>query len=46
LSSGRHDAGDHIKFGFPMAGSTTVLVWGLLLFTDAYQQTGELANAL
>lgn len=28
----RHDAGDHIKFGFPLASAVTVLTWGGLEF--------------
>ena len=37
-------AGDNIKFGFPMAASTTMLTWGLLRYKDAYQHSGELEN--
>ena len=29
-----------------MAGSTTVLLWGLLEFRSAYESVGEYANAL
>ncbi|MFN8076160.1 MAG: glycoside hydrolase family 9 protein [Kineosporiaceae bacterium] len=29
LSGGWYDAGDHVKFGFPMAFATTMLAWGL-----------------
>ena len=29
LSGGWYDAGDYVKFGFPMASSATVLAWGL-----------------
>src|SRR5262245_16881489 len=28
LSGGYYDAGDHIKFGFPMAAAITTLAWG------------------
>ena len=28
LGGGYYDAGDHVKFGFPMAGSLTLLSWG------------------
>ena len=30
LSGGWYDAGDHVKFGFPMAWSTTVLSWSII----------------
>ena len=30
-------AGDHVKFGFPMASSATVLLWGFLQWPNAYQ---------
>lgn len=37
-------AGDNIKFGFPMAASTTLLTWGLLRYKDAYQHSGQLEH--
>lgn len=30
LSKGMYDAGDHMKFGFPMAFTATVLSWAIL----------------
>ena len=39
-------AGDYVKFGFPMASATTVLLWGLIEFRDAYSRAGELDNML
>lgn len=30
LTGGWYDAGDYVKFGFPMASSVTVLAWGLV----------------
>ncbi|XP_053379200.1 endoglucanase F-like isoform X2 [Mercenaria mercenaria] len=42
LTGGWYDAGDHIKFNFPMAFSVTSLAWGLLEFKDAYYDAGEL----
>ncbi|GLJ50978.1 hypothetical protein SUGI_1085720 [Cryptomeria japonica] len=32
LTGGYHDAGDNVKFGFPMAFTTTMLPWGVLEF--------------
>jgi hypothetical protein len=42
LSGGFVDAGDHIKFGFPMAASMTMLAWGAIENRAAYVQTGQL----
>jgi endoglucanase len=42
LTGGWYDAGDHVKFGFPMAGSVTLLSWGVLEYKKAYQQTQQL----
>ncbi|HEX2952155.1 MAG TPA: glycoside hydrolase family 9 protein [Armatimonadota bacterium] len=42
LSGGWYDAGDHIKFNFPMALSTTVLAWGGIAFKDAYIKSGQM----
>jgi len=41
LTGGWYDAGDHIKFNFPMASATTVLTWGYLQFKDAYVASGQ-----
>jgi endoglucanase len=46
LVGGYFDAGDHVKFGFPMAGFTTLLNWGLLTFRQGYVTAGELNNGL
>jgi len=44
LSGGWFDAGDHVKFGFPMAASATVLAWGVLENPEAYEQTGQMVH--
>ena len=35
-------AGDHVKFGFPMAGSMTLLAWGGISYPAGYQKAGML----
>ncbi|WP_413171899.1 glycoside hydrolase family 9 protein [Anabaena azotica] len=42
LTGGYYDAGDHVKFGFPMASSMTMLSWGAVQYRNAYQQSGQL----
>ena len=44
VPGGYHDAGDHVKFGFPMAAFTTVLAWGGVNFKDGYVKAGQLDN--
>ncbi|WOK98216.1 hypothetical protein Cni_G06926 [Canna indica] len=34
LSKGMYDSGDHIKFGFPMAYTATILSWSILEYGD------------
>ena len=46
LTGGWYDAGDHVKFNFPMAWSATTLIWGLLEYRDAWQKSGEWQNGL
>ena len=46
LTGGWYDAGDHVKFGFPMAASTTMLAWGAVEYRDAYVQSGQLTHLL
>merc|ERR1712137_487634 len=41
LTGGWYDAGDHVKFNFPMAYSTTILAWGYLEWKDAYVQINQ-----
>jgi len=42
LSQGWLDAGDNVKFNFPMAYSVTTLAWGGIEYYDAYHQAGQL----
>lgn len=42
LTGGWYDAGDHVKFGFPMAFSATYLAWGAIEYRDAYTSAGQL----
>ena len=44
LTGGWYDAGDYVKFGFPMASSATVLAWGLVEYKQAYQAAGQYDN--
>lgn len=46
LSKGYFDAGDHVKFTFPMAFSMTLLSWGLLQYWETYESIGELDYAI
>ena len=46
LRGGWFDAGDHVKFGFPMAGSASLLAWGLVDYRFAYVNSGQLTYAL
>src|SRR5262245_10427767 len=46
LTGGWFDAGDHVKFGFPMASSTTMLAWGGVEYRDAYTSSGQLTHLL
>ncbi|KAJ8305940.1 hypothetical protein KUTeg_016485 [Tegillarca granosa] len=44
LAGGWYDAGDGVKFNFPMASSTTLLTWGLVQWKDAYVSSDQLDN--
>ncbi|MGL5865777.1 MAG: glycoside hydrolase family 9 protein [Dermatophilaceae bacterium] len=41
LSGGWHDAGDNVKFGFPMAWTGTQLSWNYLRYPEAFAAAGE-----
>lgn len=41
LTGGWNDAGDHIKFGFPMAFSVTALNWGFLEYKKGYDMVNQ-----
>ncbi|WP_109830639.1 glycoside hydrolase family 48 protein [Reichenbachiella versicolor] len=42
LNGGWYDAGDHVKFNFPMSYSVTILCWGAIEYEDAYRDAGQL----
>jgi hypothetical protein len=46
LTGGWFDAGDHVKFGFPMAFATTMLAWGAVEYRAAYAASGQLSTFL
>ncbi|RRT65080.1 hypothetical protein B296_00041309 [Ensete ventricosum] len=41
LVGGYYDAGDNIKFHFPMAFSMTLLSWSVIEYSDKYKDIGE-----
>jgi endoglucanase len=41
LVGGYYDAGDNIKFHFPMAFSMTLLSWSVLEYSAKYKAVGE-----
>ncbi|MBA0848861.1 hypothetical protein Goshw_008040 [Gossypium schwendimanii] len=40
-----YDAGDHVKFGFPMAFTATVLSWAILEYRDQIEAVNQLEPA-
>lgn len=46
LSGGWYDAGDHVKFNFPMAFSATFLCLGVKEYREAYEKSGQLTHIL
>ncbi|KAF2322823.1 hypothetical protein GH714_031102 [Hevea brasiliensis] len=45
LTGGYYDAGDNVKFGFPMAFTTTMLAWSVIEFGDL-MPPNELRNTM
>lgn len=46
LVGGYYDAGDHVKFGLPMAFTVTMLSWSVIEYGDEIDSAGELEHAL
>lgn len=46
LTGGWYDAGDHVKFGFPMASTATMLAWSVYEYKEGYEQSGQLEEIL
>lgn len=44
LTGGWYDAGDNVKFNFPMAFSATAIAWGAIDFKSGYEKAGQLAK--
>ena len=44
LYGGWFDAGDHVKFGFPMAWTTTVLAWGMIDYENVINKEYIIIN--
>ena len=42
LTGGYHDAGDYVKFGYPMAGAMTILAYGGVSYATAYEAAGQM----
>ncbi|GFP98474.1 endoglucanase 5 [Phtheirospermum japonicum] len=46
LVGGYYDAGDHVKFGQPMAFSVAMLCWGAIDFKDEFVSLNQLGHTL
>ncbi|MEF2966994.1 glycoside hydrolase family 9 protein [Paenibacillus sp. M1] len=46
LTGGWYDAGDHVKFGFPMASTATMLAWSVYEYREGYEMSGQLDEIL
>ncbi|KAK9136448.1 hypothetical protein Syun_015778 [Stephania yunnanensis] len=44
LSKGMYDAGDHVKFGLPMAFTGTILSWAILEYGDQMENIDEITH--
>lgn len=40
LSGGYYDAGDNVKFGYPMAWAVTTVAWSAIQFRESYTRAG------
>ncbi|KAG6511932.1 hypothetical protein ZIOFF_030011 [Zingiber officinale] len=45
LTGGYYDAGDNVKYSFPMAFTATMLAWSIIEFGDGMAEGGEWINA-
>tara|TARA_B100000674_G_scaffold283268_1_gene234421 strand:+ start:1195 stop:3768 length:2574 start_codon:yes stop_codon:yes gene_type:complete len=46
LTGGYHDAGDHVKFGLPLASTLSTLAWGGISFPEGYERSGQMDDLL
>lgn len=46
LTGGFYDAGDNVKFGFPLAFTIALLAWDVVEFGSNLRTTGQLQNTL
>lgn len=46
LVGGYYDAGDHVKFGLPMAFTVTMLSWSVIEYWEEIESAGELEHTM
>lgn len=46
LVGGYYDAGDHVKFGMPMAFTVTMLAWGAIEFRKGITDLDQMGHTL